>query len=92
MNIFFSFLILIAAFYVLFKSAEFVVEGAVGIATDLGIPKMIIEVDSPGICNPDARKFSYSKLSRPIYPLDEFEWEGPGQARLASAARSPSRV
>jgi microcystin degradation protein MlrC len=56
------------------------------------IPKMIIEVDSPGICNPDARRFTYNRLSRPIYPLDEFEWKGPDQARLASAARSPSRV
>lgn len=35
------------------------------------IPRTIMEVDSPGITNPDARKFEYKQLRRPIYPLDE---------------------
>ena len=35
------------------------------------IPRMIVEVDSPGITSPDARRFTYRHLRRPIYPLDE---------------------
>lgn len=35
------------------------------------IPKMIIEVDSPGISSPNARRFTYQHLRRPIYPLDD---------------------
>ena len=35
------------------------------------IPRMIIEVDSPGITSPNARRFTYRHLRRPIYPLDE---------------------
>jgi microcystin degradation protein MlrC len=35
------------------------------------IPKMIIEVDSPGISSPNAKRFTYHDLRRPIYPLDE---------------------
>jgi microcystin degradation protein MlrC len=35
------------------------------------IPRMIIEVDSPGISSPNARRFTYQHLTRPIYPLDD---------------------
>jgi microcystin degradation protein MlrC len=35
------------------------------------IPRTIIEVDSPGISSPNARRFTYHHLRRPIYPLDE---------------------
>ena len=35
------------------------------------IPRMIIEVDSPGISSPNARRFTYHQLRRPIYPLDD---------------------
>jgi microcystin degradation protein MlrC len=38
------------------------------------IPRMIIEVDSPGITSPTAQRFTYHQLPRPIYPLDEFVW------------------
>jgi microcystin degradation protein MlrC len=38
------------------------------------IPQMIIEVDSPGITSPNARRFTYHHLRRPIYPLDDFDW------------------
>lgn len=31
----------------------------------------IIEVDTPGITNPDPRRFQYRNVRRPIYPLDE---------------------
>lgn len=39
------------------------------------IPRMILEVDSPGITSPNARRFSYQQLARPIYPLDDFDWQ-----------------
>ncbi|MBM4417977.1 MAG: M81 family metallopeptidase [Chloroflexi bacterium] len=35
------------------------------------IGRTIIEVDSPGITNPDARAFMYHRLRRPIFPLDD---------------------
>ncbi len=35
------------------------------------IPKVIIEVDSPGICSPNALRFDYRHLMRPIFPLDD---------------------
>jgi microcystin degradation protein MlrC len=35
------------------------------------IPRTIIEVDSPGISSPNARRFTYHNLRRPIYPLDD---------------------
>ena len=38
------------------------------------IPSMIIEVDSPGITSPNARRFTYQHVRRPIYPLDDFDW------------------
>ena len=41
------------------------------------IPKMIIEVDTPGITSPNATRFTYYNVPRPIFPLDEFEWAGP---------------
>jgi len=31
----------------------------------------ILEVDTPGLCTPDLRRFRYDKLSRPIFPLDD---------------------
>jgi microcystin degradation protein MlrC len=37
------------------------------------IPQMILEVDSPGITSPNARRFTYHHVRRPIYPLDDFE-------------------
>jgi microcystin degradation protein MlrC len=41
------------------------------------IPTMIIEVDSPGITSPNASRFTYRNVRRPIFPLDEFDWAGP---------------
>ncbi len=35
------------------------------------IPRMIIDVDSPGVTNPNARRFAYQFVKRPIFPLDE---------------------
>ncbi len=34
------------------------------------IAREIVLVDSGGICSPDVKKFKYSKLRRPIWPLD----------------------
>jgi microcystin degradation protein MlrC len=42
------------------------------------IPQMIIEVDTPGITSPTASRFTYQHVRRPIFPLDEFEWEAGG--------------
>ena len=44
------------------------------------IPKVIIEVDSPGICSPNALRFEYKQLSRPIFPLDDVAVQ-PGRER-----------
>ena len=40
------------------------------------IPSMVIEVDTPGITSPNTRRFTYHHVRRPIFPLDDFEWEG----------------
>lgn len=44
------------------------------------IPKVIIDVDSPGICNPNTMRFNYHYLSRPIFPLDDVSVQ-PGTER-----------
>jgi microcystin degradation protein MlrC len=40
------------------------------------IPSMILEVDTPGITSPNAARFSYRHVRRPIFPLDDFSWDG----------------
>jgi microcystin degradation protein MlrC len=45
------------------------------------IPRMIVEVDSPGITSPNSRRFDYRRIRRPIFPLDEL-------APVGSAARA----
>ncbi|MBI2941541.1 MAG: M81 family metallopeptidase [Chloroflexi bacterium] len=35
------------------------------------IPKMIIEVDTPGITSPNVARFTYRHVRRPIFPLDD---------------------
>jgi microcystin degradation protein MlrC len=39
------------------------------------IPRMVIEVDTPGITSPDVHRFTYRKVRRPIFPLDDCEWQ-----------------
>lgn len=39
------------------------------------LPRSIIEVDTPGITSPMVRQFDYRRVRRPIYPLDDFEWD-----------------
>jgi microcystin degradation protein MlrC len=41
------------------------------------IPTTIIEVDTPGITSPNAARFAYRHIRRPIFPLDDFEWSPP---------------
>ncbi len=35
------------------------------------IPRMVIEVDTPGITSPNVGRFAYHKVRRPIFPLDD---------------------
>jgi microcystin degradation protein MlrC len=35
------------------------------------IPKLVIEVDTPGITSPNATSFVYHRVRRPIFPLDD---------------------
>ena len=35
----------------------------------------IIYLDTPGVSSPNLRSFPWQRIPRPIYPLDEFEWE-----------------
>jgi microcystin degradation protein MlrC len=42
------------------------------------IPAMILEVDTPGITSPNAARFSYRHVRRPIFPLDDFDWSPDG--------------
>ncbi|HEU5314966.1 MAG TPA: M81 family metallopeptidase [Chloroflexota bacterium] len=39
------------------------------------IPSAIVEVDTPGITSPNASRFTYHRVRRPIFPLDDFEWQ-----------------
>ena len=49
-----------------------VVKSAVHFRADLGpLASHIFDADTPGIHRPDFRQFSYRKLRRPIYPLDD---------------------
>jgi microcystin degradation protein MlrC len=34
-------------------------------------PENIIEVDNPGLTSPNLKNFDWSRLPRPVYPLDE---------------------
>jgi microcystin degradation protein MlrC len=34
----------------------------------------IIDVDTPGLSTPQVRRLLYTRLTRPIFPLDDFEW------------------
>lgn len=36
------------------------------------LPRSIIEVNTPGITSPEMRRFTYQRLPRPVYPLDDF--------------------
>lgn len=35
------------------------------------VARKIIEIDTPGVHNPDVTKYAYKRLRRPIWPLDE---------------------
>jgi microcystin degradation protein MlrC len=40
------------------------------------IPKLVIEVDTPGITSPNATSFVYHRVRRPIFPLDDMSDAG----------------
>jgi len=58
----FSFVILIVAFVILLKSADFFVDGAVGIAESLKVPKMLVGIVLVGFCT-TAPEFAVSVQS-----------------------------
>jgi microcystin degradation protein MlrC len=54
------------------------------------IPSIILEVDTPGITSPNAARFSYHHVRRPIFPLDDFAWDAGGDAPpLAMPSAAP---
>jgi microcystin degradation protein MlrC len=50
-------------------------------------PEQIIEVDAPGLTSPLLSRFAFTKLPRPVVPLDHIEDWTP-KARLFHGARS----
>ena len=62
MAVIFSFVILIVAFVILLKSADFFVDGAVGIAESLKVPKMLVGIVLVGFCT-TAPEFAVSVQS-----------------------------
>jgi len=61
-NIIIHFIVLAASFFLLSKSADFLVDGAVGVAAKLNVPKMIIGIILVGFAT-TAPEFSVSVLS-----------------------------
>jgi microcystin degradation protein MlrC len=41
------------------------------------ISQTIVHLDSPGSCRGRIEKVPFQRIQRPIYPLDEFEWDPP---------------
>ena len=39
------------------------------------IAEEIILLDTPGVSSPNLHSFSWQRIGRPIYPLDDFSWE-----------------
>ena len=39
-----------------------------------GITERVIDLDMPGVCRGNLKKVPFSKIERPIYPLDDFQW------------------
>ncbi|MCY4109026.1 MAG: MlrC C-terminal domain-containing protein, partial [Chloroflexi bacterium] len=37
--------------------------------------RRIIYADTPGAASANLRQFPWKRISRPVYPLDEFDWE-----------------
>jgi microcystin degradation protein MlrC len=41
-------------------------------------PKQIFEVDCPGLTSPNLHNFKWTRLPRPVFPLDEaINWSAP---------------
>jgi microcystin degradation protein MlrC len=54
-----------------------------GYASMLGT---VLYLDMPGVCRGNLKKAPFATISRPIYPLDDFQWEASRQAGFCSAA------
>ena len=40
-------------------------------AAYLPIAKQVIEVDTPGLCSPNIKRYHYKRAPRPLFPLDD---------------------
>ena len=40
----------------------------------------VLHLDMPGVCRGNLQKVPYSKIGRPIYPLNDFAWNSAGKA------------
>ena len=57
------------------KERYVVVKGAVAWKTGINTqPARAIYVDTPGLCSADLNSFDYRMISRPVFPLDEFDF------------------
>lgn len=53
-----------------------VVKSAAHFRAEIGpLASHIFDADTPGIHRPDFRNFDYRRLRRPIYPLDQVDWQ-----------------
>ncbi len=50
-------------------------------------PDQVIEVDGPGLCSPVLSRFSFTRMQRPIYPLDPDATWAPAIAVMPARAR-----
>jgi len=49
--------------------------------------RLVVPVDTPGLCTTHLERFTYHKLRRPIYPLDpDMQWTPEIDQRLSAAA------
>src|SRR5205807_378743 len=58
-------------------------------------PAQIVEVDLPGLTSPMLNRFEWTRLPRPVIPLDDnVEWHLPpvGSARHRDVAADPVRL
>jgi microcystin degradation protein MlrC len=54
-----------------------------GYASMLGT---VLNLDMPGVCRGNLRRVPYEKISRPIWPLDDFEWHADQTPVFAKSA------
>jgi microcystin degradation protein MlrC len=47
-----------------------------------GMLDCVLDLDMPGVCRGNLEKVPFSKIQRPIYPLDEFQWRAASEKVL----------